>query len=100
MQEIMTEQGASKGIAMGKAFLVKAPDLTAEKREITEEQAEREKAAFCGAVEKAREALIDSQRRHRRIMHILIGLLVVLSVFVAAYLIRDIFDGSWGYIHY
>lgn len=57
MQEIMTEQGASKGIAMGKAFLVKAPDLTAEKREITEEQAEREKAAFCGAVEKAREAL-------------------------------------------
>jgi transcriptional regulator with XRE-family HTH domain len=51
-------------------------------------------------LEKAREALIDSQRRHRRIMHILIGLLVVLSVFVAAYLIRDIFDGSWGYIHY
>ena len=57
MQEIMTEQGASKGIAMGKAFLVKAPDLTAEKREITEEEAEREKAVFCAAVEKAREAL-------------------------------------------
>ncbi len=57
MQEIMTEQGASKGIAMGKAFLVKVPDLTAEKREIVEEEAEREEAAFCGAVEKAREAL-------------------------------------------
>lgn len=57
MQEIRTEQRASKGIAMGKAFPVKAPDLTAEKREITEGGAQQEKADFCQAVEKAREAL-------------------------------------------
>lgn len=57
MQEIKAEQRASKGIAMGKAFLVKAPDLTAEKREIAEGEREQEKAAFCHAVEKAREAL-------------------------------------------
>jgi transcriptional regulator with XRE-family HTH domain len=51
-------------------------------------------------LEKARETASDLKSRHRRIMHILIGVLVVLSVVVAAYLIRDIFDGSWGYIHY
>lgn len=57
MEEIRAEQGTSKGIAMGKAFLVKAPDLTAERVEITAQEAEREKTAFRHAVEKAREAL-------------------------------------------
>ena len=51
MQEIRAEQRASKGIAMGKAFLLKSPDLTAERREITETEMEREKAAFQRAVE-------------------------------------------------
>ena len=57
MEEIRAEQGTSKGIAMGKAFLVKAPDLTAERVEITAQEAEREKTAFRHAVEKTREAL-------------------------------------------
>ena len=57
MEEIRAEQGTSKGIAMGKAFLVKAPDLTAERREITAQEAEREKTAFRHAVEKTREDL-------------------------------------------
>lgn len=55
MLEIRTE--ASKGIAMGKAFLVKAPDLRAEQREIVKEEAEREKRAFLRAVEQTREVL-------------------------------------------
>ena len=57
MEEIRAEQGTSKGIAVGKAFLVKAPDLTAERVEITAQEAEREKTAFRHAVEKAREDL-------------------------------------------
>lgn len=57
MEEIRVEQGTSKGIAVGKAFLVKAPDLTAERREITAQEAEREKTAFRHAVEKTREDL-------------------------------------------
>ena len=57
MQEIRAERGTSKGIAGGKAFLVKAPDLTAERREITEQEAEREKTSFRHAVEKTRGAL-------------------------------------------
>ncbi|WP_405728672.1 phosphoenolpyruvate-utilizing N-terminal domain-containing protein, partial [Anaerotignum sp.] len=57
MEEIRAEQGTSKGIAVGKAFLVKAPDLAAERREITAQEADREKTAFRHAVEKAREAL-------------------------------------------
>ena len=57
MEEIRAEQGTSKGIAMGKAFLVKAPDLAAERRKITEQEAEREKTAFRHAVEKTREDL-------------------------------------------
>ena len=51
MQEIRAEQRASKGIAMGKAFLLKSPDLTAERRKIAETEMEREKAAFQRAVE-------------------------------------------------
>ena len=57
MEEIRAEQGTSKGIAVGKAFLVKAPDLTAERVEITAQEAEREKTAFRHAVEKTREDL-------------------------------------------
>ena len=57
MEKIRAEQGTSKGIAVGKAFLVKAPDLTAERVEITAQEAEREKTAFRHAVEKVREDL-------------------------------------------
>ena len=57
MEEIRTEQQGSGGIAIGKAFLLKQPDLTAERREITAEETEREQAAFRRAAEQAREAL-------------------------------------------
>lgn len=57
MQEIRAEQRASKGIAMGKAFLVKAPDLTAEKKEITDFEKEREKNLFRRAAEATQNAL-------------------------------------------
>ena len=57
MEKIRAEQGTSKGIAVGKAFLVKATDLTAERVEITAQEAEREKTAFRHAVEKVREDL-------------------------------------------
>ena len=57
MKEYRTEQGMSKGIGIGKAFLVKQPDLTAEKWEIAEEEMEKEKKAFHQAAEEAREAL-------------------------------------------
>lgn len=57
MQEIRAEQRASKGIAMGKVFLVKPPDLTAERKEITETEMEREKTMFCRAVGRTRETL-------------------------------------------
>ncbi|WP_458408204.1 phosphoenolpyruvate--protein phosphotransferase [Anaerotignum sp.] len=57
MQEIRAEQRASKGIAMGKAFLLKTPDLTAEKKEITETEMEREKGSFRRAVEHTQRTL-------------------------------------------
>ena len=57
MEEIRTEQQGSGGIAIGKAFLLKQPDLTAERREIIAEETEREQAAFRRAAEQAREAL-------------------------------------------
>ena len=57
MEEIRTEQQGSGGIAIGKAFLLKQPDLTAERREITAEETEREQTAFRRAAEQAREAL-------------------------------------------
>ncbi len=57
MEKIRTEQQGSGGIAIGKAFLLKQPDLTAERREITAEEREKEQAAFRRAAEQAREAL-------------------------------------------
>lgn len=55
MLEIKTE--ASKGIAVGKAFLVKAPDLRAERKVIGKDEAEREKRAFLRAAEQTRDVL-------------------------------------------
>ena len=57
MQEIRAEQRASKGIAAGKVFLVKTPDLRAERKEIPEIEMEREKSAFRRAVEYTQRAL-------------------------------------------
>ena len=57
MVEIRAEQRASKGIAMGKAFLVQPPDLQAERRNISEMEKEREEKAFQSAAEKVREIL-------------------------------------------
>lgn len=57
MKEIRTERAASKGIAMGKAFLLKAPDLRAERKELAEGETEREWQAFLRAAEKTRDAL-------------------------------------------
>lgn len=56
MEEIRTEQ-KSGGIAIGKAVLLKQPDLAAERREITAAEAEKEQAAFRRAAEQVREAL-------------------------------------------
>lgn len=57
MEEIRTEQRASKGVAIGRAFLVQPPDLTAEHMEIEESRQEGEKTAFRRAVEQTRDAL-------------------------------------------
>ena len=57
MQEIRAEQRASKGIAAGKVFLVKTPDLRAERKEIPEIEMEREKSAFRRAAENTQRAL-------------------------------------------
>ena len=57
MREIRAEQIASKGIGIGKAFVLKPPDLTAEQREITPQEQAAEKEAFRRAVEQAREDL-------------------------------------------
>lgn len=57
MKEIRTERAASKGIAMGKAFLLKAPDLRAERKALAEGEKEREWQAFLRAAEKTRDAL-------------------------------------------
>ena len=56
MEEIRTEP-QSGGIAIGKAVLLKQPDLAAERREITAAEAEKEQAAFRRAAEQVREAL-------------------------------------------
>ena len=57
MQEIRAEQRSSKGIAAGKVFLVKTPDLRAERKEIPEIEMEREKSAFRRAAEYTQRAL-------------------------------------------
>ena len=57
MQEFRAAQKASKGIALGKAYPIRHPDLTAEKREIKESETEREKRAFRQAVKRTREVL-------------------------------------------
>lgn len=57
MEEIRTEQQGSGGIAIGKAFLLKQPDLAAERKEITAEEIAGETARFRQAAEQAREAL-------------------------------------------
>lgn len=57
MEEIRAEQRASKGVAMGRAFLVQPSNLAAEHLEIKENEIEREKAAFRRAAEQTREAL-------------------------------------------
>ena len=57
MQEIRAEQRASKGIAIGKAFLAKSSDLTAERKKISETEMEWEKASFQRAVEHTRKVL-------------------------------------------
>ena len=57
MQEIRTLQQGAKGIAMGKAFLVKAPDLQAEQRKIGREEMQKEKQTFFQAAEKTKEVL-------------------------------------------
>lgn len=57
MREIRAEQHASKGIAMGKAFVIEPPDLAAERAEISAAEQEREKEAFRRAAEQARDAL-------------------------------------------
>ena len=56
MEEIRTEP-QSGGIAIGKAVLLKQPDLAAERREITAAETEKEQAAFRRAAEQVREAL-------------------------------------------
>lgn len=57
MRGIRAEQHASKGIAMGKAFVIEPPNLAAERKEIGIEEQEEEKEAFRKAAEQAREAL-------------------------------------------
>lgn len=57
MEEIRAEQGTSKGVAMGRAFLIQPPNLAAERVEIEETAQEREKAAFRRAAEQTRDAL-------------------------------------------
>ena len=57
MTEIKAEQRASKGIAMGKAFLVTVPDLTAERRNISEGEKTKEMHLFLEAVEKTKKVL-------------------------------------------
>lgn len=57
MQEIRAEQRASKGIAMGKAFVLKAPELAADRKKITETETEQEKRLFLRAVEQVQRAL-------------------------------------------
>ena len=64
MQEIRAEQQTSKGIAIGKVFFMKVPDLTAEKREISAEDTEREKRFFRQGMEKAREVLRPLARQN------------------------------------
>lgn len=58
MEEIRTEQQSTKGIAVGRAFFLKKPDLAAQKREILAEEAEGEKQAFWRALEQVREELL------------------------------------------
>ena len=51
-------------------------------------------------LEKAKEATINHQRAHRRMMHVLIALSVILIVLIAIYLIPDLLNGDWGHINY
>ena len=57
MQEIRVEQKASKGIAQGKAFLLRLPDFKAERRSIPENEVEKEKKEFQKVAEKTIEVL-------------------------------------------
>lgn len=57
MEKIKAEQGASKGIGIGKAFLCKQPDLSAERREISQGEMAAEKQAFRRAAEQAQAEL-------------------------------------------
>lgn len=57
MEEIRAEQGASKGIGIGKAFLLRQPDLSAERRELTAEEQPAEQQRFSFAAEKAQAEL-------------------------------------------
>ena len=57
MEEIRAEQRASKGIAMGRTFLLQPQDLQAERYSVAETEKEREKKAFLLAIAKTIEAL-------------------------------------------
>lgn len=57
MEKIKAEQGASKGIGIGKAFLCKQPDLSAERREIAQGEIAVEKQVFRRAAEQAQAEL-------------------------------------------
>lgn len=59
MEKIKAEQGASKGIGIGKAFLCKQPDLSAERREISQGEMAAEKQAFRRAAEQ-----VQAELRH------------------------------------
>lgn len=49
---------------------------------------------------KLKDELAAQKKLHRRTIAVLIALIVLLSLFVVFYLVRDIADSSWGYIRY
>lgn len=51
-------------------------------------------------LEKSRDTVVGLQRAHRRMMHVLIALSVILIVLVAIYLVPDLLNGDWGHINY
>ncbi len=57
MEEIRTEQQRAKGIAVGKAFFLKKPDLSAQRRELSPGEVEKERQAFRRALKEVREEL-------------------------------------------
>ncbi len=44
--------------------------------------------------------LLDTKQTVRRLTVALVVLVALLGLLVVAYLVRDVFDGSWGYIRY